>query len=92
MTSFDARLRVVGESGLPLGVEIDVTSERLVVLTGYQVLADWPLDEIQISSLADGLHVKAEGEEVVLNVPDEKRFIVELEQTGRWPRGGPNAA
>lgn len=92
MTSFDARLRVVGESALPLGVEIDVTGERLVVLTGRQILADWGLDDIEISALADGLHVKAEGEEVVINVPDERRFIIELEQTGRWRRGGPSVA
>ncbi len=92
MASFDARLRLVGQSGLPLGVEIDVTGERLVVMTGPQLLADWSLDEIKISALADGLHVEAEGEEIVLNVPDERRFIVELRQVGMWPSDGPDAA
>lgn len=92
MASFDARLRLVGQSGLPLGVEIDVSGERLVVMTGPQLLADWPLEEIKISALPDGLHVQAEGEEIVLNVPDERRFIVELRQLGMWPDGGPNAA
>lgn len=91
MASFDARLRIVGQSGLPLGVEIDITGERLVVMTGHQLLADWPLGQIKISALADGLHVEAEGEEIVLNVPDERRFIVELRQLGMWPDGGPHS-
>ena len=89
MASFDARLRLVGQSGLPLGVEIDITGERLVVMTGPQLLADWPLHEITISTRADGLHVEAEGEEIVLNVPDERRFMVELRQVGKWPGNGP---
>lgn len=92
MASFDARLRLVGQSGLPLGVEIDVTGERLLVMTGPQLLADWPLEEIEIAALPDGLHVQAEGEEIVLNVPEERRFIIELRQLGMWPDGGPHAA
>ncbi len=92
MASFDARLRLVGQSGLPLGVEIDIVGERLVVMTGPRLLADWSLDDIKISALADGLHVEAEGEEIVLNVPEETRFIVELRQVGMWPGDGPDAA
>ncbi len=79
MTSFDARLRLVGESGLPLGVEVDVTGERMVVTTGHQVVADWSLDEITISPHFDGFHIQAEGEEIVLNVSDERRFAIEIE-------------
>lgn len=83
MTSFDARLRLIGESGFPLGVEVDITGERMVVSAGQSVVADWPLDEITISLLADGFHIDAEGEEVVLNVTDERRFTIAIQNNSR---------
>lgn len=83
MTSFDARLRLIGETGLPLGVEVDITGERMVVSAGESVVADWPLDEITISLLADGFHIDAEGEEIVLNVSDERRFTIAIENRTR---------
>lgn len=78
MTSFDARLRMMGHSGLPLGVEIDLTAERMTVKAGESEVADWALDEIKISSLPDGFHIEAEGEEVVVNVMDDERFAAEM--------------
>jgi len=78
MTSFDARLRVVGQSGLPLGVEVDLTGDRMVVSAAGERLADWVWDEIRISASPDGYHIRAEGEEIVLNVTDRPRFAHEL--------------
>ncbi len=78
MTSFDARLRVVGQSGLPLGVEVDLTGDRMVVSAAGERLADWVWDEIRISASPDGYHIRAEGEEIVLNVTDGSRFAHEL--------------
>lgn len=78
MTSFDARLRLVGSSGLPLGVEIDLNGQRMVVTAADKKLADWPLDQISVLARADGFLIKAEGEEVVINVSDDTRFAREL--------------
>lgn len=78
MTSFDARLRLVSEPGFPLGVEIDLTGERMVVTAGGKELADWSMREIQILAESDGFHIEAEGEEIVLNVSDDARFAEEL--------------
>ena len=78
MTSFDARLRLLGQQGLPLGVEVDLTGDRMVVNTDESTVADWQLEDIRIVSLPDGFHVKAEGEEIVLNVSEKTRFAVEL--------------
>ena len=74
MTSFDARLRMLGQSGFPLGVELDLTNERMTVMSGDAEVADWALKEIQISSLPDGFHILAEGEEIILNVIDGEGF------------------
>jgi len=77
MTSFDARLRMIGQGGLPLGVEIDLTDERMTVKSGDSEVADWALEEIKISSRPDGFHIEAEGEEVIVNVTDDALFALE---------------
>lgn len=78
MTSFDARLRVVGQTGFPLGVEVDLTRERMVVISGDAAIADWALDDIRIARLPDGFHIYAEGEELILNVTDKAAFAEEV--------------
>ncbi|MEE8374733.1 MAG: hypothetical protein V3S26_00240 [Acidimicrobiia bacterium] len=78
MGSFDARLRVIGQTGFPVPVVLDLTDDHLTVTTDSGRLADWNIAEIDISTRADGFHVKAEGEEVLLNVNDSARFAVEL--------------
>jgi hypothetical protein len=78
MTSFNARLRMLGHTGLPLGVEIDLTGERMMITAGGSYVANWALRDIQISSLSDGFHIEAEGEEVILNLTEEARFATEV--------------
>ena len=85
MSSFDGRLAVTGETGLPLGVEIDLTEERMVVRSGDSELADWEVGELRINAQPDGFHILAEGEEVVINVTDEGRFAVELGLRSAYP-------
>lgn len=36
------------------------------------------MDEIRASALKDGFHIRAEGEDVILEVDDDARFAVEL--------------
>lgn len=78
MGSFDARLRVIGETGFPLPVVVDLTDEQLTVSTDAGPLADWRMSEIDIIARADGFYIEVEGEEVLLNVTDSSRFAVEL--------------
>jgi hypothetical protein len=78
MTSFDARLRIIGDTTIPLGVEVDLTGERMVVTTDGNTLANWSLDDIQILARGNGFLIEAEGEEVILNVSDEARFATEI--------------
>ncbi|MEX0865493.1 MAG: hypothetical protein WD269_11590 [Acidimicrobiia bacterium] len=85
MTSFDARLRVVGQSGFPLGVVVDLSGDRMIVTAGTDELADWAVSDIQVHSLPDGFHIRAEGEEVVINVSDGSLFASEIRR--RTPAG-----
>ncbi|MGA7228667.1 MAG: hypothetical protein WA726_02670 [Acidimicrobiia bacterium] len=83
MTSFDARLRLVGQPGFPLGVVVDLTGHRLTVMVDDNELASWSLDDIEISQGSDGFHIEAEGEEVVLNVNERIRFATEVRSRTR---------
>jgi hypothetical protein len=85
MSSFEALLRLDGETGPPLGVEVDLTDARMNVKTGEVELADWNLDEIRVTALEDGFHIRAEGETVVLDVTKDAEFAVELGLTSAHP-------
>lgn len=78
MSAYEAWLRISGENEPPLGVEVDLTDERLVVTAGDVAVGDWSRDEVRISALRDGFHLRAEGEEVILDVTDDARFALDL--------------
>lgn len=74
MSSFDARLRLPGHSRLPVGVEVDVTSDRVTVSAGNRTVASWARGKLEVESQADGFHIVVDGEEVILNVVESARF------------------
>lgn len=78
MAAYDARLRMGDADEDAIRVVIDLTDERLTMTAGDVEVADWSRDEIRISALQDGFHVRAEGEEVVLDVTDDARFAIDL--------------
>jgi hypothetical protein len=78
MTAYDARLRLDTTKDAPISVLIDLTDDRLTMKSGDIEVADWARDEIRISALPDGFHVRAEGEEVILDVTEDARFALDL--------------
>lgn len=78
MAHYDAKLRIEGTDEAPIHVVVDLTDDRILVTAGDLEVADWARDEVRISALLDGFHVRAEGEEVVLDIRDDARFAVDL--------------
>ncbi|MCI0544801.1 MAG: hypothetical protein L0Z49_10215 [Actinobacteria bacterium] len=78
MSSYQGVLRIEGADEAPVRVLIDLTDDRLRMTAGDVELADWPRDEIRVSALMDGFHIRAEGEEVVLDVNEDARFALDL--------------
>ncbi len=78
MTAYDARLRLDGADEAPIQVVIDLTDDRLTMKSGDVEVADWSRSEIRVSPLLDGFHIRAEGEEIILDVTDEARFALDL--------------
>jgi hypothetical protein len=50
----------------------------MTVTAGGAEIANWALEEISVTARADGFHIKAEGEEIVLNIADAERFAIEI--------------
>jgi hypothetical protein len=78
MSEFQGRLRMGEESDPPVHVTIDLTEDRMRLMAGDVEVADWGREEFRIQALTDGFHVRAEGEEVVLDISDDARFAIEL--------------
>jgi hypothetical protein len=78
MTAYQARLHIEGETNDPTPVMVDLTGERMVMTIGTEEVADWDRNELRISALPDGFHIRAEGEAIILDVEEEARFAVEL--------------
>jgi hypothetical protein len=84
MSSFNARLRMPG-SRLPLGVEVDIVNERMTVASGDSEVASWPLERLDVTLRSDGFHIRVDGEELVLAVPETKSFAAALGMSDKTP-------
>jgi hypothetical protein len=78
MTAYDARLRLDGTDEAPISVLIDLTDDRLSMMAGEIEVGDWARNEIRVSAMPDGFHMRAEGEEIILDVTDDARFALDL--------------
>jgi hypothetical protein len=78
MSVYDAQLRLGGSNEAPISVMIDLSDDRLSMRSGDIEVGDWARSEVRISALPDGFHLRAEGDEVILDVRDDARFAIEL--------------
>lgn len=78
MSEFKGMLRIGDDTEAPMGVEIDLTDDRMRLTASGIEVADWARDEFRVQALLDGFHVRAEGEEVILDVSDDAQFAIEL--------------
>lgn len=78
MTAYSGTLRMPGDAGLSLGVQIDLSESRIRVVAGDSEIGDWHLDDVLVKAEEDGFHLRAEGEEVILRVDRDAQFAVDL--------------
>lgn len=71
-------MRMPFDPGPPLAVEVEVEDDRMRLQSGDVEIADWSIDDLRVSALEDGFHIRAEGEDVVLEVDDDAHFAIEL--------------
>jgi hypothetical protein len=78
MSTYEASLRLVGEDGPGLPVVIDLRDDRMGITSGDVEIGDWSRDEVRINADVDGIHIRAEGEEVVLDLTRDAEFAIEV--------------
>ena len=78
MSTYEASLKMVGEDGPGLPVVIDLRDDRMGITSGEIEIGDWSRDEVRINADVDGIHVRAEGEEVVLDLARDAEFAIEV--------------
>lgn len=78
MSTYEASLRMLGENGPGLPVVVDLRDDRLEIRAGEIEIGDWSRDEVRINADVDGIHLRAEGEEVVLDLTRDAEFAVEV--------------
>jgi hypothetical protein len=61
-----------------MGVEIDLTEDRIKVNAGDVEVGDWSRSEVRVNVLPDGFHIRVEGEVLVIDVTDDARFALDL--------------
>lgn len=76
---FRGRLRLVGEDGPGVPVEIDVTDDLRLRITSSSVeIGDWRLSDVRVRATEDGFHLFVEGEEAVMTTDDDPGFAIAL--------------
>lgn len=78
MSTYEASLRMVGERGPGLPVVINLRDDRVGITAGDIEIGDWSRDEVRINADVDGIHVRAEGEELILDLTRDAEFAVEV--------------
>jgi len=78
MTAYSGQLRMPGESGPSLGVEVDLSESRMRVLAGETEIGNWELADVLVNAEEDGFHVRVDGEEIILRVEQDAEFAINL--------------
>jgi hypothetical protein len=73
MGQFQGSLRLPGDSR-PLPATVQLRDGRLQISSGDHSIGDWSIDAVDIAQVPEGIRVKAEGEVLLLDIPDREAF------------------
>ncbi|HSM44532.1 MAG TPA: hypothetical protein VK969_05890 [Acidimicrobiia bacterium] len=82
----DGNVRMRGDTGPGVAVRVLAEDGRLRLVAGNELVGDWQVSDIGISSLQEGFNIKAEGEEFILRTRDDVAFAEELGIAAASPR------
>jgi len=82
----DGTVRMRGDSGPGVAVRILADDGRLRLVSGNEMVGDWPINELGINTLQDGFAIRAEGEEFVLRAVDDASLAEEMGIVAASPR------
>jgi len=74
MPEFTGSLRLAGDPTIAVTAEVMIDDEHLVVRSGPAQIGDWARQEIEIDASAEGFRLRADGEDLILDVTDPEGF------------------
>jgi hypothetical protein len=82
MGSFTASLKTVGDrEGLP--ATLRVQDGRLHIAAGDSDIGEWDLDEIRLEPTPNGYRLAAEGEQILIEMPETDEFATEISNASK---------
>jgi hypothetical protein len=75
-----------GDSTQTISVEVYADEETLRLLSGDEVIGDWPIHGMGIHALDEGFSIRAEGEELILKTDDDVGLAEQLGLITSSPR------
>jgi len=82
VSSFSASLKTLGDRhGLPATIVLE--ENRLSIEAGEESIGDWSLDEIRLEPTPTGYRMAAEGEQLLIEMPNAEAFESELTKKSR---------
>lgn len=73
MGQFQGSLRLPGDSR-PLPATVHLNDGRIQISSGDYAIGDWSINAVDIAQVPEGIQVKAEGEVLLLDIPDREAF------------------
>lgn len=79
-------VRMPGESGPGVAVRVELRDDRLKLVSGDELVGEWPIAEIGVHALQEGFAIRAEGEEFILTAEDDAALAEEMGVVAATPR------
>ncbi len=74
MPEFTGNLRLASDPTTAVAADVVVEADRLVLNSGTSQIGDWGRQEVDIDVSADGFRLRADGEDLILDVTDPEGF------------------
>lgn len=82
----DGTVRMRSDTGPGVGVRVLARNRKIRLVSGNELVGEWPVADIGIQALQDGFSIKAEGEEFILTTNDDVAFAEEIGISAASPR------
>lgn len=76
MVEFTGNLKLPGERGSGLAVQINLDDGVLDLRSPSTELGNWPLEQVLIHAEPDGFHLRVQGEEAIITTNDDPAFAL----------------
>lgn len=86
MGRYQGMLRLAHAADSPVRVELDLEDERVTIRAGSALIGEWSISELGIRGQDDGFHMRAGGDEMIVDLTEDVAFALEIGLHSASPR------